>query len=240
MSTRLLTAAAALTLALTLTEANASVAVASAAVASPAVAPPAQPSESAQPAHPAQPTAEIFATSNTAIITDPDDPRLSTHLRAFEREVRGIIRTNGAAPGSSTLLDGVFWSSDLKQATYERSREFDVNRVSADGLHHIADLIRKQYHQESVLTFRFLPTTAPDANAVEIEAPGVTSQRLHDALLADPVARDELGGGSVAQDGRLILIAPVADLPLTQHLLAALGVDWTAATVRYGAEEFVG
>ncbi|PKV89282.1 hypothetical protein [Streptomyces sp. TLI_146] len=186
-------------------------------------------------------TAEIFATDNTATITDPADPRLKARLVRFDHEVREVIRTQGAKAGRSTLLDGVFWSSDLKQATYERSREFDVNHVSAAGLHHIADVIRKQYKQESVLTFRHLPRTSPETNAVDIEATGVTSRKLHDALLADPEARDELGGGSVtARDGRLILIAPVADLPLAKKFVGELGVDWNKAQVRYGAEEFVG
>ncbi|OAR23052.1 hypothetical protein A8W25_26380 [Streptomyces sp. ERV7] len=186
-------------------------------------------------------TAEIFATNNTATITDPADPRLKTRLTRFDHEVRNIIRTQGAKAGRSTLLDGVFWSSDLKKATYERSREFDVNHVSAAGLHHIADVIRKEYKQESVLTFRHLPRTSPETNAVDIEASGVTSRKLHDALLADPEARDELGGGSVtARDGRLVLIAPLADLPLAKKFVAELGVDWNKAEVRYGAEEFVG
>lgn len=185
-------------------------------------------------------TAEIFATDNTAIITDPADPRLRTRLHRFDHEVRGIIRAHGAKPGSSTLLDGVFWSDELKQTTYERSREFEVNRVDPAGLRHIADVIRKQYHQESVLTFRCLPRNAPDTDAVEIQAPGVSPTRLHDALLADPEARERLGGGSVTVDGRLILIAPLADLPLAQKLTAELGVDWNAAEVRYGDEEFVG
>ncbi|MFK8911426.1 hypothetical protein [Streptomyces sp. YS-3] len=186
-------------------------------------------------------TAEIFATDNTATITDPADPRLRTRLVRFDREVREIIRAQGARAGRSTLLDGVFWSSGLKQATYERSREFDVNHVSAAGLHHLADVIRKQYRQESVLTFRHLPRTSRETNAVDIEAGGVTSRKLHDALLADPEARDELGGGSVtARDGRLILIAPLADLALARKFVAELGVDWKKAEVRYGAEEFVG
>ncbi|MGF1429028.1 hypothetical protein [Kitasatospora sp. LaBMicrA B282] len=196
-------------------------------------------SAEALPAH-HSPAAEIFATSNTAIITDPNDPRLQDHLRPFEHQVRRLIRTNGAAPGASTLLNGVFWSADLKQTTYERSREFDVNRVSADGLHHIADLIRKQYHQESVLTFRFLPAGAAGADAVQVEASGVTVQQLHDALVADPAVRDELDGGSVTVDGRVILVAPLKDLPLTRTFLGELGVAWSSATVRYGAEEFVG
>ncbi|WP_407835754.1 hypothetical protein ACE1OC_03565 [Streptomyces sp. DSM 116496] len=153
-------------------------------------------------------------TDNTAIITDPAAPRLRTRLTRFDHEVRGIIRAHGAKPGSSTLLDGVFWSDELKQTTYERSRAFEVNRVDPAGLRHIADVIRKQYHQESVLTFRCLPRDAPDTDAVEIQAPGVSPTRLHDALLAD--------------------------LPLAKKLTAELGVDWDTAEVRYGDEEFVG
>ncbi|MFJ9825173.1 hypothetical protein ACIRSU_12445 [Streptomyces sp. NPDC101160] len=160
------------------------------------------------------PAGEVFATNNTAIITDPADPRLRTRLTRFDREVRGIIQANGARPGASQLLDGVFWSDDLEQATYERTREFDVHRVGRDGLHHIAGVIAKQYRQEAVLTFRCLPRTSPETDAVEIQAPGVSPARLRDALLADPEARDELAGGSVTLDGRLILIAPISDLPL--------------------------
>ncbi|MGW1771124.1 hypothetical protein [Streptomyces sp. NPDC002104] len=185
-------------------------------------------------------TAEIFATDNTAIITDPADPRLQNRLNRFGHEVRGVIRSHGAKPGSSTLLDGVFWSDELKRTTYERSREFEVDRVDPAGLHHIADVIRKQYHQESVLTFRCLSRSSPDTDAVEIQAPGVSPTRLHDALVADPEARERLYGGSVTLDGRLILIAPVADLPLAQKFTAGLGVDWSTAEVRYGDEEFVG
>ncbi|QIY68304.1 hypothetical protein HEP84_02455 [Streptomyces sp. RLB1-33] len=198
-------------------------------------------SESAQaiPAARGCPTAEIFATDNTAIITDPADSRLRTRLTRFDHEVRKIIHANGARPGSSTLLDGVFWSGDLRKATYERSREFDVNQVGRDGLHHIADVIAKQYHQESVLMFRCLPRASPDTDAVEIHAPGVSRTRLHDALLADPGARERLGGGSVTLDGQLVLIAPLADLPVARRFTAELGVDWNRAEVRYGDEEFV-
>ncbi|MFD3660013.1 hypothetical protein ACFWVF_05315 [Streptomyces sp. NPDC058659] len=184
-------------------------------------------------------TAELFATDNTAIITDPEDPRLDTRLTRFGHEVRAVIRAHGARPGASELLDGVFWSTDLKQATYERSREFDVNRVGRDGLHHIAGVIAKQYDQEAVLTFRCLPRTSPETDAVEIEVPGVTPGDLRAALLADAEAREKLGGGSVTLDGRLILIAPVADLPLARKFTAALGADWNEAQVRYGDREFV-
>lgn len=190
-------------------------------------------------ADPGCPAAEIFATTNTAIITDPADPRLKTRLTRFAHEVRRIIHANGARPGASTLLDGVFWSKDLKQATYERSREFDVNRVGRDGLHHIAGVIAKQYHQESVLTFRCLPKSSPETDAIEIQAPGVSPTKLRDALLADPEARDKLGGGSATLDGRLILVAPITDLPLARKFTRALGVDWNTTQVRYGDEEFV-
>ncbi|MFF4367000.1 hypothetical protein [Streptomyces sp. NPDC001594] len=185
------------------------------------------------------PDGEVFATDNTAVITDPGDPRLKTRLTRFDREVRGIVHANGALTGRSTLLDGVFWSEEQKQTTYERSREFDVNGVNRDGLHHIAGVIAKRYHQESVLTFRCLPRGSAETDAVEIQAEGVSATRLRDALAADPEARERLGGGSVTLGGRLILIAPLTDLPLAQRFSQRLGVDWAKARVRYGDEEFV-
>ncbi|MFL9679914.1 MULTISPECIES: hypothetical protein [Streptomyces] len=183
--------------------------------------------------------AEIFATDNTAIITDPDDPRLRTRLVRFGHEVRRIIRAHGAESGASTLLEGVFWSSDLQRATYERSREFEVDRVGRDGLHHIAGVIAKRYRQESVLTFRCLPRTSPETDAVRIRAEGVSPTRLHDALVADPEARERLGGGSTTLDGQLVLVAPLADLALARKFTQDLGVDWNTTEVRYGDEEFV-
>src|SRR2546423_5518599 len=87
---------------------------------------------------------EIFATNNTAIITDPNDPRLATRLIGFEHQVDRIIREGDAQARSSILLDGVFWSSDLQQTTYETSREFDVARATPTELHDIADTIRVQ------------------------------------------------------------------------------------------------
>ncbi|MGA5193063.1 hypothetical protein [Streptomyces exfoliatus] len=193
----------------------------------------------ASPADPACPAAEICATDNTSVITDPDDPRLRTRLTRFDHEVRAIIRAHGARPAASTLLDGVFWSADLRQATYERSREFDVDRVGRDGLHHIAGVIAKEYDQEAVLTFRCLPRTSPETDAVEIEVPGVEASGVREALVADPEAREKLGGGSVTLDGRLVLVAPIADLPLARKFTAALGADWKEAQVRYGDREFV-
>ncbi|MEU2548714.1 hypothetical protein ABZ618_25295 [Streptomyces roseolus] len=63
----------------------------------------------AGPAHDAcRSEAEVFATDDTAITTDPADPRPDTRIVRFEREVRGILRAHGARPGASTLLEGVF------------------------------------------------------------------------------------------------------------------------------------
>jgi len=185
-----------------------------------------------------QPAAEIFATNNTATITDPNDPRLKDRLVRFGAQVQGIIATNGAWPGCSTLLNGVFWSDDLKTATYERSREFDVDHVSAAGLHHIASVIRKQYQQESVLTFQYLPSSTADS--IEVEVPGVTVRQLFDGLAADPALREELGGGSVTADGdRLALIADKSELASIQKFIGVLGASWSTATVAYGHLEFV-
>jgi hypothetical protein len=183
--------------------------------------------------------AQIFATNNTAIITDPADPRLNDRLVRFAQQVRRIIREGGAAPRGSTLLNGVFWSEDLRQTTYERSREFDVNRTDPIELHHIAELIRKQFDQESVLTFESLPRMSPRVDAIEVEIPGLNVQRLHDGLVADPVARDHLQGGSVTLDGTLILVAALADLELVRDFVTELGGDWTKRSLLYGDLEFV-
>ncbi len=125
------------------------------------------------------------------------------------------------------------------ETTYERSREFDVGHVGAAGLHHIADVIRKRYHQGSVLTFEALPASSPRADAVELEVPGADVRYLYDALVANPEARDRLGGGSVTAGGRLILVAARTDLGLARRFAATL-VPGRAPTVGYGAEEFVG
>jgi hypothetical protein len=104
-------------------------------------------------AHGHDPDAQIFATNNTAVITDPADPRLSDPLKGFAREVERIVAKGGGSPRGSQLLDGVFFSSDLGTTTFERSREFDVDHVADDELHAIADGVRSRFDQESVLTF---------------------------------------------------------------------------------------
>lgn len=187
------------------------------------------------------PDAEVFATDNTAVITDPKDPRLNTRLNGFACDVRATIRAYGADPEASTLLDGVFWSGDLQATTYERSREFDVDDVTPAQLHEIAEAVRQEYRQESVLTFEYLPAASPRADALVAEVPGFDVQRLHDALVADPEARDALYGGSVTvRGGTLILVAGRSDEALVRDFVTRLGADWSDAEVHYGAREFVG
>jgi hypothetical protein len=185
------------------------------------------------------PDAEIFATNNTAVITDPDDPRLRDRLIGFGREVERIIDRGGGRPRGSQLLDGVFFSSDLGTTTFERSRRFDVDDVADDQLHAIADTARDRFGQQSVLTFDHLEPSDDEVNAVELVVPGVSAQALRDGLLADATAREELFGGSVTLDGRLLLVAELADAELARTFAASIGGKLGKAATHYGESTFV-
>jgi hypothetical protein len=185
------------------------------------------------------PDAEIFATNNIAVITDPADPRLRVTLTGFAREVERIVRRGGGSPRGSQLLDGVFFSSDFGTTTFERSREFDVDHVTDEELHTIADTVRSRFGQESVLTFDYLPPGDEEVNAVELEVPGVTAQALRDGLLADQSARERLFGGSVTLDGHLLLVADLADAQLARAFAERIGGDPRREVTRYGEREFV-
>ena len=185
------------------------------------------------------PDAEIFATNNTAVITDPDDPRLDDKLKEFGRDVERIIEAGGGDARGSELLDGVFFSFDEGTTTFERSRRFDVDRVDDDELHTIADTIRDRHDQQSVLTFDHLPRHDDEVNAIELEVPGVTAQALRDGLLADATAREELFGGSVTLDRHLILVAELEDAELARAFAASIGGDLQRAVTRHGEREFV-
>lgn len=186
------------------------------------------------------PDAEIFATNNTAIITDPADPRLDNRLNGFARKVTRIIRRGGGTPLGSQLLDGVFFSSDLNTTTFERSRDFDVDHVSDEELQQIAETVRQRFDQQSVLTFDYLPAGAKDVDGVELEVPGVSADALRQGLLGDQVAREALFGGSVTLDGRLLLVTDLANVKLARDFAAKIGGDLRRAVVRPGDVEFVG
>ncbi|HYH90421.1 MAG TPA: hypothetical protein VEX67_14390, partial [Solirubrobacteraceae bacterium] len=191
-------------------------------------------------AHAAQslPDAEIFATNNIAVITDPDDPRLDDRLGRFARVVTRIVRDGGAAPRGSELLDGVFFSSDFG-TTFERSRRFDVDRVDGAELQEIAEAIGTRFHQESVLTFDHLDAGDPAIDAIELEVPGVSADALRDGLLEDQEAAERLFGGSVTLDGQLILIADLADEEFARAFAEQIGGDLSRAATRRGDREFV-
>jgi hypothetical protein len=186
------------------------------------------------------PDAEILATNNTAVITDPADPRLDDELRGFERKVERIIRHGGGDPEGSRLLDGVFFSSELGTTTFERSRDFDVDEVTPNELREIADTVRRSFGQQSVLTFDYPERPWHPVDAVEVEVPGLDAQSLRDGLLADAEVRERLFGGSVTLDGRLLLIAGLEDLELVERFVTDIGGDFDAATIRPGRREFVG
>jgi hypothetical protein len=191
------------------------------------------------PDDPAQRRAELFATDNTAVISDSDDPRLRDRLELFELQVDTTILANAAVATGSTLVDGVFWSTEMHRTTYERSREFHLSCVDEFQLHRIADQVRLQFRQESVLTFEHLPLDAPEVDAVTVNVPDVDTSRLREAFALDPVARDRLVGGSVTEDHTLILVADIADLGLARQLAVEAGSQAQAAMVQYGRREFV-
>ena len=151
----------------------------------------------AAPAAAAHSDAEIFATDNTALITDPDDPRLDDRLTDFARRVERIIDDGGGRPRGSELLDGVFFADEL---TFERSRRFDVDRVSDDELHDDRRDHPPPLPAAVRAHLRPPPPRDPDVDAIELEVPGVSAQALRDGLLADPEARERLFGGSVTLD----------------------------------------
>jgi len=142
-------------------------------------------------------------------------------------------------PTGSILVDGVYWSPKTHQTTYQRSREFHISCVDELQLHHIADQVRQQFHQESVLTFEDLPPDAPEPDAVTLRVPNVDTSRLRVAFAGDPVARGHLLGGSVTEDHSLILVADIADFGLGRQLAVEAGGQTQGMTVQYGRREFV-
>lgn len=189
---------------------------------------------------PCQQPAELFATDNTAFITDPGAGKLQDGLGLFEIQADTTIAQSGATVTGSTLLDGVFWSDELKQNTYERSREFHLCGAAEPTLHTVAETLRRQFNQEAVLTFEYLPQHAPGANAMAITVPDVDITRFRNAFVADSAAQTRLLGGSVTTtDHTLILVAANGDLDVARRLVGEAGGSWDAASIAYGKREFV-
>jgi len=185
------------------------------------------------------PQAEMFATTNTETIADPADPRLQDRLEPFASHVDRTILANDALPVGSDRISGVFWSEDLQQLTFESSRQFHLTCVDEGELTRIAELIAGQFGQESVLTFTYQPDDAPTADSFIADVPGVDVQRFHDALAADPDARNRLGGGSITEDGSLVLVAADEDAEVARRVVAVSGGALDMSGVRHGTSRFV-
>jgi hypothetical protein len=169
--------------------------------------------------------AELFATDNT-------DP-------LFEIQADMTLAQNGAAVTGSTPLDGAYWSNALQQTSYERSREFHLCSADEPTLHTAAEALRRQFNQEAVLTFDYLPQNAPAANAITINVPDIDIARFRDAFVADSAAHHRLRGGSVTTTDRtLILVAGNGDLDVARRLVIESGGSWDAAAIAYGKREF--
>lgn len=157
----------------------------------------------------------------------------------FEMQATVTIALSGAAVTGSTPLDGVYWSSALQRSTYERSREYHLCGADASS-HSAAEALRRQFNQEAVLTFDYLPQDAPEEDAILITVPDIDIARFGYALVADPAARNRMRGGSVTTTDRtLILVAATGDLDVARRLVSEAGGNWNAATVAYGRRELV-
>jgi hypothetical protein len=176
-------------------------------------------------ANPCQP-AELFAADNA-------DP-------LFEIQADLTIAQGGVTVTGSTPLDGVFWSDALQQTTYDRSREFHLCAADEPALHAAAEALRRQFNQEAVLTFDYLPQHAPTAHAITITVPDIDIAQFRDAFVADSAAHQRLHGGSVTTtDHTLILVAGNGDIDVARRLVSESGGRWDAATIAYGSREFV-
>lgn len=176
---------------------------------------------------PACQPAELFATA------DDESP-------LFELQAAVTIALNGAVVMGSTPVDGMFWSNELQQITYERSREFHLCVADAPTLHNVAEALRRQFNQEAVLTF---DDYLPEANAVMITVPDMDIADIahfREAFVADSTAHQRLLGGSITTpEHTLILIAAIGDIDIAHRLVEEAGGSWSTATLDYGRREFV-
>ncbi|CNM79723.1 acyl-CoA synthetase [Mycobacterium tuberculosis] len=105
---------------------------------------------------------------------------------------------------------------------------------------HDREALHRQFNQEAVLTFDYLPQNAPEADAILITVPDIGIARFRDAFASDLAAHHRLRGGSVTTaDHTLILVAGNGDLDVARRLVEEAGGDWNATTIAHGRREFV-
>jgi hypothetical protein len=191
------------------------------------------------PNNPLASQAEMFATNSTEEIDNPSDARLGDRLDQFESQVNGVIFRNGAIPVGSELVNGIFWSDDRNETTYEPSRDFHIACVDDRDMTQIAKEVAAQFNQESVLVFTDSPNNDPDAASFVAHVLDIDVQRFHDALAADPAARSNLGGGSITDDGTLVLAASTKDTAVAERVVSRAGGHLDMSTVQRGESNFV-
>jgi hypothetical protein len=119
------------------------------------------------------------------------------------------------------------------------AREFHLC-ADEPALHTAGAALRGQFHQESVLSFGYLPQSAPGVNAILITVPMSTSPASAMRWWPTPRPATECRGGSVTTtDHTLILVAGNDDREDARRLVDAAGGNWNTATIAYGRREFV-
>ncbi|MVU77343.1 hypothetical protein GPX89_08795 [Nocardia sp. ET3-3] len=191
------------------------------------------------PGDPLRPMAELLATSSADVITDPADARLSDPLTVFDAEVNATAVLELGVAVHSELVQGVHWSEQTRQLTYQAARRFELACTSNENLCWMADDLRGRHNLDSELGLAYLPSTDAQTDGFRIRVPGIDRARLQDALLADPVARDRLGGGWITADDSLVLVADLADLDVARSFVEGMGAQWDPAAVQYGDRELV-
>ena len=89
------------------------------------------------------------------------------------------------------------------------------------------------------MTFAYQPDDAAPVDSFIAEVSGVDVQRFHNALAADPDARSRLGGGSINENGSLVLVAAYEDAEVAKRVVAVSGGDLDMPGVRHGTSRFV-
>ena len=160
--------------------------------------------------------------------------------KGFARQVERIIADGGGRPRGSELLDGVFSFDRARRRSSARAR-FDVDRVSDDELHTIADTIRSRFGQQSVLTFDRLPAGDRDVDAIELDVP----QRQRHGAARRPARRRRGARAAVRRLGHAGPTPAARRRPATTPTLARVvrearsAATCKRAETRYGEREFV-
>ena len=175
--------------------------------------------------------AEIFASNNTAVITDAADPRLDDPPdRVGATRASRLIEDGGGRVRGSDLLDGVFFSAEAGTTTFERSRVFAVGGVEPrTSSTRSPTRSARGSPQQSVLTFDRLAASDPARRGRARRAERHRGRAAHRAARRPPRG-ERLFGGSVTQADHLRLVAALADRQFALDFAQRIGGDTTRAT----------